>query len=398
MSNVGRVVATGVLVMLWGCVNWFLNRAAPIVAANLAGKQFENNDNSYFVSELSHFFTGAGLPAVMLVALALAIWWKPLKGAFTAAAILVLLFAPSAAHAYYDKSDYAETYFILPNESAFYTPDVGANKTSQTKFGSEEYLAENKIAAKRFNLPHTKLENSGLFSNYYVPAGRLIIVDRTPYAREWVASEKRGTSGKDEGIHCQSKEGLDITVGISIGVSVLEENSPKYLFHFGTVPPKGDRTQPEVIFTSVFYARSLVEVMDGVGRNRVQTVICAEFASRTFNKGNEDAATIASDAGTKIKEELAKMGITLDFIGWGDTFMFDPTVQKAINDKYVAETLGPVMSTLQALADIRMKEGLGAGLAKRLPNTLLMPPDMMSALVGAGFLKQGDLKALSAHQ
>jgi hypothetical protein len=37
------------------------------------------------------------------------------------------------AEAYYDKTDYTEAYFILPNESAFYIPDVGANRDGQAK-------------------------------------------------------------------------------------------------------------------------------------------------------------------------------------------------------------------------------------------------------------------------
>jgi hypothetical protein len=57
--------------------------------------------------------------------------------------------------------------------------------------------------------------------------------------------------------------GLDITVGIAIGASVYEENAAKFLFRFGVNPPVGDRTDPNVIFTSVYYGKSLAQVIDG---------------------------------------------------------------------------------------------------------------------------------------
>jgi hypothetical protein len=103
------------------------------------------------------------------------IWWKPamkLIAAITAAA--VLLVAPVwSARAYYDKQDFAEVYFILPNESAFFIPDAGANRDTQTQFGSEEYLKANKIPAKRFQIPHAKLSGSSysFWSDFYVPTG-----------------------------------------------------------------------------------------------------------------------------------------------------------------------------------------------------------------------------------
>jgi hypothetical protein len=104
----------------------------------------------------------------------------------TTVVVLVIVavgFGALNASAYYKKENYAEPYFILPNESAFWIPDVGNNVKSQTAFDSEQYLRENKIPAKRFNVPHAKLQNSdGWWArDYFVPTGRLIIVNRTPY-------------------------------------------------------------------------------------------------------------------------------------------------------------------------------------------------------------------------
>lgn len=62
-------------------------------------------------------------------------------------------------------------------------------------------------------------------------------------------------------------------------------------------------------------------------------------------------------------------------------------MQKAINDKYTADTVAPILKTLQALADVKVKEGLGQGLASRgLPaNLIAIPADLLdfTTLFGA---------------
>ena len=236
-----------------------------------------------------HYIGASVMVPSCLAIVALLILWVPyIEKRFLTAALLLFGLGASPAYAYYDKSDYAEAYTILPNETGFWVPDVGANKDSQGQFDSESYLAANKLAVKRFIVPHTKLQGSGSFFDFYVPAGRLIIVDRTPFSREWVAGN-RGTSTRDESFPCQSKEGLDISVGVSIGASVLETSSAKYLYRFGVLAPVGDRGDPKVIFTSVYYSRKLSDVMDDVGRKKVQTLVCGEISSRSFDKANEEA-------------------------------------------------------------------------------------------------------------
>ncbi len=298
---------------------------------------------------------------------------------------------PQKALAFADTTDKTEAYTILPNESAFFIPDTGANKESQAQFDSEAYLQDKKIAVKRFVIPHQKLAGSGGTSwastgwDLYVPTGRLIIVDRSPFSREWVAAHDRGTSAKNESIPCQSKEGVNITVGVSIGASVTEDNAAKYLYHFGVLPPTDaagrllDRSSPQTIFTSVYYSRKLSDVMDDVGRKRVQTLICNEIAARSFDEDNDQAVKIMDNVKRAASDYFATVGITLDFIGWGDTFTFDPDVQKAVNDRRNAQALKDVLPVLQALAQLKVQEGMGAGLAsKGLP--VVVTPGMIDAL------------------
>ncbi len=393
-----RSAASLVAILLYGWINFLLNPAAILVSGKMAGKQFENSDTAYIVSYFGmNFFGSLGIPFLVLLIVLVAIWIKPIRSRIKsgwAAAVLFLfiLCTYTNTFAYYDKADYTEAYFILPNESAFFIPDGGANKDSQSQFGSEEYLKANKVAAKRFIVPHAKFSGSGLWSDFYVPTGRLIIVDRTPYNREWTKASHRGTSNRDESFPCQSSEGLNITVEISIATSVLEDNAAKYLYYFGVKPPVGDRSKPEVIFASVFYGRTLTEIMDGVGRGKVQTMVCNEFTSRTLDKANADAAKIMESIEKGATAFFASRGITLDYIGWAGTFSFDQPVQDAINRRYiagqdveVAKMLAPHTSTIQSLATAEALRTFASKSDGKLPTNVSLwwlPPSLNEFLGG----------------
>ena len=383
-----RIIATIIIVALWGLAYTLISGMAPILAGYAAGLQFENSDTAAVVSQTALHYIGTSIVVPSLVAIVLLIIvWVPFIDRKLFPVGLLAFGLATPAYAYYDKSDYAEAYTILPNESAFWVPDVGANKDSQGQFDSESYLAANKLAVKRFIVPHTKLQGSGSFFDFYVPAGRLIIVDRTPFSREWVAGN-RGTSTRDESFPCQSKEGLDISVGVSVGASVLETSAAKYLYRFGVLAPAGDRGDPKTIFTSVYYSRKLADVMDDVGRKMIQTVVCKEIAGRGFDKANEDANVIMENVKKAGTDYFATVGITLDFIGWADTFTFDKDVQIAVNRRYVAkvdaanaELLAPYGATIQLLAAADALRSFGNHTDGKLPTTIVGLPTEMGGLL-----------------
>lgn len=388
-----RLTLSVAAVLVYGWLNAILNPTSTLLVGESAGQQFANSDVSFVGAVFRmNFFSHIGIPFVVLLGVLVSIWWRPLRrllpGLIAVGAASATLW-PLPAAAYYDKTDFTEAYTILPNESGFWIPDAGANRDNQAQFESEAYLNANKVALKRFIVPHTKLQGSGSFYDFYVPAGRLIIVDRTPYSREWVDAADRGTSHKREGFPCQSKEGLNIAVGVSIGASVLEPNAAKYLYRFGVMAPAGDRGNPAVIFTSVYYSRKLADVMDDVGRKKIQTLVCDEIASRSFDKANEDAVKIMESVKQKAAEYFAAVGVTLDFIGWADTFTFDPTVQEAVNRRYiatqdqaVAALLAPYAATIQALAAADALRSFGHKTDGRLPSTIVGLPTELGTLLG----------------
>lgn len=389
----GRLFLSGVVVGVYAAANFMFNVAAPVVAGDLAGLQMRDSNVAYGASAFARFFTGDGLPLIVVLATLTVIWWKPMRAWLAAAAVVVLCVSP--VHAYWDSTDVTEAYTILPNESAFWIPDVGANKESQAHLESADYLRSNKIAAKRFTIPHTKLTGSTYLGwDKYVPAGRLVIVDRTPYSREWVHAENRGTSTQDQSFPCQSTEGLTIRIGMSVGASVTEDDSPTFLYRFGVRPPGGNRNDPQVIFTSVYYGRSLGDVMDDVGRKRVQTLVCDEIGKRTFDKANADMATIEHVVEDGARKWFAGVGITLDFLGWADTWEFDKEVQDAINRRYAAvqdaaaaQVLQPYATTIQQVAQAIALRSFADKFNGRLPNAVLLPPDVVSGLLGTTAVK-----------
>jgi hypothetical protein len=397
MSNLVRGILSVVGILVWGWVIFFLNTVGTLATGPVAGKQFDNSDSAFVASQFgTRLFSWVGLIlTLLLLALLAAVWWGPLRqrldrdtvkrltfGRFPSLALLFLLAGSSSAFAYFDTTDKTEGYFILPNESAFWIPDVGANKDSQGRFEGVDYLNANKVAAKRFIIPHAKLSNSGGNWGYdaYVPTGRLIIVDRTPYNREWVAAKERGTSARNESFPCQSTEGLNITVEISIAASVLEENAARYLYYFGVKPPQGDRSMNQVIFTSVFFGRTLTEVMDGVGRGAVQTLVCNEFSNRTLDKANADARVIIDTVQKNATAFFASRGITLDYIGWAGTFSFDNDVQMAINRAYDANKIAPYLETLKTKAIIDALAKWDGKLPANVSGLWLVPADVMGAI------------------
>jgi hypothetical protein len=390
-----RLLLSVLAFVVYGAGAAFFAPAATLASGKLAAEQFANSDAAPMtlgpsLSALSAYWT---LTSLALLAALASIWGDVLAAflrrrsgqlALVLCALAALGGQARRAEAFAETTDRTEAYTILPNESAFWIPDVGANRDNQAQLDSEAFFQERKVALKRFVVPHQKLAGSGgasVFSGWdiYVPTGRLIIVDRTPYSREWVASHERGTSARDESFPCQSREGLNVSVGVSIGASVQETNAAKYLYRFGVIAPKGARNDPQVIFASVFYSRSLAEVMDDVGRKKVQTVVCEEISSRGFDKVNEEATPIMESVRKKTADYFSGVGISLDFLGWADTFTFDASVQKAVNDRYAAEKLKDVLPVLQAINQLKVQQGLGAGLAsKGLP--VVVTPDMLNAL------------------
>jgi SPFH domain / Band 7 family len=355
-----RIIFSITLFVILGFINFLINPLKTLIIGKAAGSQFDSSDASYLsftyiTGIVSTFELGTGIAILLL----LIIWWKYIKllgkEIMTSMSILFLgMMFTYPAYAYYDKTDYSEAVFILPNQSAFWIPDIGDNKSSQVAFGSIEYYSINKVAAKRFQIPHTKFSGSSgngvmssFISDYYVPTGRLILIDRSPFHQEWVKDEHRGTSAKNESFPCQTKEGINATAELTVTASVSEDNASKFLYYFGVNNPTGDTSKPEVQFASVYYGKSLTQVMNGVGRSVFQSAICNEISIRTVDNVNAELSIVLANVKKQSADWFAVRGITIDGVGWAGTIGFDDDIQQAINDKYTAALLKDSLDTLR---------------------------------------------------
>ncbi|OQX07661.1 MAG: hypothetical protein BWK80_49210 [Desulfobacteraceae bacterium IS3] len=396
-----HIVIRGIITLLifavWGVVNRIINIAAPIISGEMAVRQLENSDWSYVSSQfIMRYFSGSPMPKIILLLVLIAIWWKPLKKVLLAVAILpILMMNTPNAIAYYDTKDYPEYIEIQPNQSAFLIPVAGANQDTQGQFMSVDYLTKNKVATKRVQIPHALIRNPGWSSDYYVPAAKLIIVDRTPYNREWVNASDRGTSARKEGFHFESSDSINISTGIVTAAYVKEEDAAKFLYWFGTkADPNAKLNDPNVNFASVSYGRSLSDVMDTVVRGKIQAVLAREFGSRSLDNAIREKSAIISLVEKEVKESFINKGITIDYVGYAEALSFNERIQASIDKVFVTqkdaqaeESLKKMLPLYQQQAEIAVKNGIAASASKwngqiNLPSFLVVPSDFLTAVTG----------------
>lgn len=405
-----RLIGTVIAVLLYGWVRTIYDPVAALATAETAGKQLENSDQSYLQSSwvMSFFSSVSMLLTLALLIVIIMIWFKPVRDAIRKASLslvvltvagLSLLGSSGDSYAFFNKTDRTEIIPVLPNWSAFWIPSMGANKETQTQMDSASYLEQSKVAEKYFQVPHSLLTGSAGKSwsagwDYYVNTGSLVLVDRTRYSREWVDATDRGTSSSKEGFPCQTKEGINIIAGVSVGSYVTEANAAKFLYNFGVASaepykPTGEiETDGQSVFQSVYYGRSLKEVMDDVGRKKVQTLVCDQIGILTFEQANMTMIDIMRKVQTDATSYFDSVGITLDFIGWGDSFRFDDEVQNAVNREYVsrqdeeiAQRLQPYSGIIQALAVAQATRTFGDKTDGKFPQTYVgMTPEITAVL------------------
>lgn len=309
------------------------------------------------------------------------------------------------ANAFYSTRDDPEYVMIQANQSAFAIPVVGDTKNTQTNFGSKKFLDDAKVATKRFMVPHTLVHNANWgTSDYYVPSVLLILVDRTPYMREWVDATDRGTSSKKEGFQFQSKEGITIGAGISIGAMVKEEDAATFLYWFGT--KNQQFTDVASQFASTSQGKSLSDIMDTVVRGYVQAALAQRFMKLSFADGNAQASAIMDDLHNDITKHFAEKGITIDYIGYSGTLSYTDSIQKSIDEVFIATqkaassaAMMPAVPYMNAQADINIKAAEATALAKWNGQVPYMPSTVVTvgnswidSLLGYVGFNKGDKK------
>jgi hypothetical protein len=311
----------------------------------------------------------------------------------------LLTAVPHNAHAYRASSDYSELLTARPSWTIFLIPMLGDNVTNQKQLEGEAYYQNKKVSAKFVLIPHGKIQGTGAFVNDTVNTSMAVVVDHQPYARVYSPSIHRGTSSRDEGIHCETKNSHNITTGIGISVVIKEENAAKYLYNFNadmskplqTSQSEGDNGKDKT-FISAVAATSLPDVMDTFGFRVIQTAMCDKYSALTTDDAIEKKAEVIAQARAEVTKMLADMGITVLTFGFAEPQTLSPAIQTAIDDVYVAQKqklaateLAPAIPTMEAQARIEFVRGLAKaaehGHLPSLPSVIGgVPSELMTPL------------------
>jgi len=210
---------------------------------------------------------------------------------------------------------------ISPNETAFLIPLEGGTK-DQGKFDSVEYLDNNKVAAKRIEIP-TRWLKTGRFDHQgqWIPVARLITVDRTPVARRWTVEENTGTSKNYQALEAESKDSIGVTSGFAITAYIEEADTAKYLYKYKQ--------------------QSLANIIDNQVFNAVQAVYSEVAAKHDVTELRKRKEEINRRIREVVIPAFAKDGITIDQnLGLIGGLVYDnPKIQEAIDNVFVAQNL-----------------------------------------------------------
>jgi len=386
-----KYILTVAAIIIFAAFNYAKNTTAPLLTANAAVQQLQPSDSAFVASKVTmDAYRHSSAVSFILLLVALGVIWRKEGQDFfktlAVASVLVTFFGLAHnASAYYEDRDSVEYVEIGMNESAFMVPEQGDNKTKQAQFMSQDYLTQNKVASKRIQIPHVMLPMPGLLSiNKYIPAARLVLVDRSPYTREWTKETNKGTSSKDEGFSFESQEGNNIDTAVVIGATVKEEDAAKFLYNFGS-KIAGNSSDPQVKFASVVHGRSLADVMDTNVRGVVQSSLAREFKKRAFYDAVSQASEIMDAVKKDVETYCTNHGITLEYIGYDGGLVFDPKIQASI-DKLVysqaeaksAIALAPTIAVKKGLADADLVQGL-ADAARKWNGELKLPTFLVAS-------------------
>jgi hypothetical protein len=324
----GKLILSGILLLLAAASHSTLTTLGNEQIGYNAISQMTNASYTSFVLKDQLWRWAPKVLGGMFLLLAALIWRKNIKQLFLSGLCAMVLLAPSPdANAYYSKSDWAEVYNVLPNHSAFMIPAVGDTST-QKQFETEAFLNEKKVGAKRIQIPHVVMKNTGLI-DAYVPGAVLVLLDRTPYVVTWTKDATPGSPSNQE-MCIESQDSIEICFNASIGANVTEEDAAKYLYWFGTEPPTGNDDERK--YPSMLSGKSLPEVVNNRVYQRIHSEYSVEFSKYPLSELLTHKADVIKAVEKRIITEYKAMGITIEYVGIASQFRYtSKEVQGSIN-------------------------------------------------------------------
>lgn len=208
---------------------------------------------------------------------------------------------------------------IGPNETAWAIPLDGTTESDQVKFNSITFLNEKKIATKRVMVDKVKRSTGRMYWDYeWLPAIKVIKVDRSLVTKEWTDSSDTGSSARREGIGVVTKDSIQLRVGLTITASIEEADASTYLYYHGEKP--------------------LADVMNQAVRSFAVAELTLQYSELALMEAQTNSQTIYAKLSKDAKEAFKTKGITIQYLGNSEGLTYsDAKVQASINNRYTVE-------------------------------------------------------------
>ncbi len=336
MPTKARIVISAILVGIYTLFMAIWQYVYPQLQGIAAAQSL--NDDSVGGNALKRLFRSGDLigliVTVLLIGALVWIWFNALRkasrnisGILTLLVVAGLLLSACATRGTNESenSRLQDVIVVQPNQTAFQIPATAGNFSSQAQFESIDYLESKKVPAKRVMI------DKELVGGKWLGTTLVILVDRTPVARQWTEDATTGTAGANQALCAESNESILVCFQISMAAVVREADAATYLYNFPTTKLQ----DPQV--GGVFIATPLADVVDNQVRQYVQKVIGEQTASRTLAQIIADKSRIITTAESAAIEFFKKQGIVVAYVGLGGQLGLEPEIQAVINQLYVAQ-------------------------------------------------------------
>lgn len=280
--------------------------------------QFDDSIQSYVTAK---FIRDGWIDSLAFWCLCLAlgcVWVTPMlrfirnRKAVGAMAVVTLFMASCAPYKTFDVVE------VQSNETAWAIPLDAMSKDGQVKFDSVAFLNQKKIASKRIMVDKVKRDTGRMYWNIeWIPTTRVIKVDRSLVTRQWTDGAG-GKADDDNAIGVVTQDSVKLRVGLTITASIEEDDASTYLYYHG--------------------ARPLSEVLDQNIRSFAISELTKEYSQLNLNDAQVQGDEIYAKLFVNAAKAFKPKGVSIQYLGNAEGLTYgDPTVQQAINARYLAE-------------------------------------------------------------
>jgi regulator of protease activity HflC (stomatin/prohibitin superfamily) len=250
---------------------------------------------------------------------------KAIKKLVLMSAMMVLVvFGLTGCRRPYDKPEFVT---IEASQTAFLIPLVG-NTSEQASFESEELLDQAKVATKEIQIPHRWVQTGRKsWSGEWRASAKLIVVERKPVTREWIAEKTVSVGNGNMAVYAESRDAVGFYVGMNCSAQIDENNATKFLYRYNNKP--------------------LEEIMDSDIRALVESEFNKECSKYDISEINSNKAKIMDNVVNVVTKFFKERGITITVLGMKEGITFESQkIQDAIDEKFESEQMLVIQNNL----------------------------------------------------